>query len=137
VKKISDRQSTLFDLAEYECEQLAKWGWLDDLGGELGSNKNLLPNSEIREQNKPSDLLPNSQVREQIKPLLPNLEIVKVKGRSYFLTPTKGHKLLPKERSWYDIKIQKGNKYLYLRWREEKTQKSRCLGRIDELKYSE
>jgi hypothetical protein len=136
VKTISDRQSTLFDLDQYECDSLVKWGWLED-DAEIGSSKNLLPNSKNGEQNPPDILLPNSENREQIKPLLPNLEIVKVKGRSYFLTPNKNGKLLPKERSWYDIKTRNGKEYLYLRWREGKTQKSRLLGRIDALKYSD
>ncbi len=131
---ISDTQQSLFNLDQYECEELVKWGWLDD--EQLGSNNDiLLPNSSVREQIKP--LLPNSLVREQNNNLLPNLEIVKVQGRSYFLTPTKPHKPLPKERNWYDIKTQKGKQYLYLRWREDKRQKSRCLGRLDALKYSE
>lgn len=120
--KITDRQSTLFDLDEYQCASLAQWGWLEPSEPELGSNKNLLPNSPVREQNNN---------------LLPNLEIVKVRGQSYFLTPTKNSKPKPKERTWYDIKKQKGHEYLYLRWREDKTQKSRCLGRLDALKYSE
>jgi hypothetical protein len=159
VRIINDGQSTLFDLDQYQCESLVKWGWLEDV--ELGSDKNLLPNSKhllpnspVREQMIDSDsllpnsdsllpnsdsLLPNSPVREQIKPLPLNWGVVKVKGRSYFLTPTKRKtpKLLPKERTWYDIKTLKGNQYLYLRWRQDKTQKSRLLGRIDELKYSE
>ncbi len=135
--KITDRQSTLFDLDEYQCASLAQWGWLEPSEPELGSNKNLLPNSPVREQNKPDILLPNSPVREQNNNLLPNLEIVKVRGQSYFLTPTKNSKPKPKERTWYDIKKQKGHEYLYLRWREDKTQKSRCLGRLDALKYSE
>jgi hypothetical protein len=121
MKTISDRQSTLFDLEAYAESDTLMWGWLEP-EAKLGSNNNLLPNSEIR---------------EQIKPLLPNLEIVKVQGRSYFLTPNKNRKLLPRESYWYDIKTQKGNQYLYIRWREQKKQKSRCLGRIDALKYSE
>jgi hypothetical protein len=104
---------------------------------EIGSNKNLLPTAKNREQNPPDNLLPISENREQNKTLLPNLEIVKVKGRSYFLTPNKNRKPLPKERTWYDIKTRNGKEYLYLRWREEKTQKSRLLGRIDALKYSD
>lgn len=127
---ITDRPATLFDLDQYECDSLVQWGWLEPSEPRLGSNKNLLPNS-------PQNLLPNPSVREQNENLLPNLEIVKVKGRSYFLTPTKPIKPKPKERSWYDIKIQKGHEYLYLRWREDKTQKSRCLGRLDEIKYTE
>jgi hypothetical protein len=137
VKKISDRQSTLFDLDQYQRDDLVKWGWLESEDEKVGSNINLLPTAKNREQHPPDNLLPISENREQIKPLLPNLQIVKVKGRSYFLTPNKNSKLLPKERSWHDIKTRNGKEYLYLRWREGKTQKSRLLGRIDELKYSE
>jgi hypothetical protein len=152
VKTISDRQSTLFDLDQYQCDSLVKWGWLepDDekLGStknllpnsetqKLGSNKNLLPNSKIGEQTEPEILLPNWTVGEQNNSSLSNLQIVKVKGRNYFLTPTKKTILLPAQRTWYDIKVTKGHEYLYLRWREDKTQKSRCLGRLDALKYSD
>ena len=137
MKPISDRQATLFDLDQYQCDDLVKWGWLEPEDTQLGSNKNLLPNAPVREQTPPDILLPNQPVREQNNNLLPNLQIVKVKGQSYFLTPSKKTNIMVKERSWYDIKVIKGYQYLYLRWREDKTQKSRCLGRLDALKYSD
>jgi hypothetical protein len=136
VRIINDRQASLFDLDQYQCESLVKWGWLEE-DTELGGSKNLPPNSKVRGQIKPDILPPNSKVRGQNQTLPPNLEIVKVQGRSYFLTPTKPVKPRPIERTWYEIKIQKGNPYLYLRWRAEDKKKSRCLGRIDALKYSD
>jgi hypothetical protein len=152
VIKISDRQSTLFDLDQYENNDPVKWGWLEPedekLGSnknllpnsqsqKLGSNKNLLPNSKIGEQTPSDILLPNQPVGEQNNKSLSNLQIVKVKGRNYFLTPNKKFHLLPAQTTWYDIKVTKGHEYLYLRWREDKTQRSRCLGRLDALKYSD
>lgn len=134
---ISDRQTALFDLDQYECDQLVKWGWLEPEPEELGSSKNLLPNSPVREQTPLDILLPNQPVREQNKSGGSNLQIVKVKGQSYFLTPSKKTNKMVVPRSWYEIKVFKGHKYLYLRWREDKRQKSRCLGRLDALKYSD
>jgi hypothetical protein len=136
MKTISDRQSTLFDLEEYAGSDTVMWGWLEP-EAKLGGNNNLPPNSEIRGQNHIDNLPPNSEIRGQIKLLPPNLEIVKVRGQQYFLTPTQPPKPLPIQSTWYEIKTQKNNQYLYLRWREENKKKSRCLGRIDALKYSE
>jgi hypothetical protein len=121
VKTISDRQSTLFDLSEYEGSNTGMWGWLEEIP-ELGGNNKLPPNSLVRGQNKK---------------LPPNLQIVTVGGQQYFLTPNRNRKQLPIETTWYEIKLQKGNPYLYLRWRSEDKKKSRLLGRIDPLKYSD
>jgi hypothetical protein len=118
----TNRQSTLFDLGEYERSEVVQWGWLEP-DSKLGGNDQKLP--------------PNSPVRGQPKTLPPNLQIVTVRGRQYFLTPNKHRKQLPMETTWYEIKMQKGNPYLYLRWRSENKKKSRLLGRIDPLKYSE
>jgi hypothetical protein len=112
------------------------WGWVEE-AIELGGNNNLPPNSPVRGQNHPDNLPPNSPVRGQLNLLPPNLEIVKVGGKQYFLTPTQPVKPLPIESTWNEIKTQKGNQYLYLRWRSENKKKSRLLGRIDPLKYSD
>jgi hypothetical protein len=112
------------------------WGWLEEIP-ELGGKKKLPPNSPVRGQNSPDILPPNSPVRGQNKKLPPNLQIVTVRGQQYFLTPNRNRKQLPIETTWYEIKLQKGNPYLYLRWRKEGKKKSRLLGRIDPLKYSE
>ena len=137
MKPISDRQATLFDLDQYQCDDLVKWGWLEPEDPQLGSSKNLLPNSPVGEQAKPDILLPNQPVGEQNKSANSNLQMVKVKGRNYFLTPSKKTNNIVVPRSWYDIKVTKGHEYLYLRWREDGAQKSRCLGRLDALKYSD
>jgi hypothetical protein len=120
MKTISDRQSTLFDLEEYAGSDPVMWGWLE-------------PEAKLGGDNLP----PNSEIRGQIEPLPPNLEIVKVRGQQYFLTPTQPVRPLPIQSTWHEIKTQKNNQYLYLRWREENKKKSRCLGRVDALKYSE
>jgi hypothetical protein len=135
-KTISDRQSTLFDLSEYEGSDTGMWGWLEEIP-ELGGNKKLPPNSPVRGQLSPDILPPNSPVRGQNNKLPPNLQIVTVGGQQYFLTPNRNRKQLPIETAWYEIKLQKGNPYLYLRWRSENKKKSRLLGRIDPLKYSD
>ena len=92
---------------------------------------------KVGEQTNLEILLPNQPVGEQNNKSLSNLQIVKVKGRNYFLTPTKKTNNIVVPRSWYDIKVTKGHEYLYLRWREDGAQKSRCLGRLDALKYSD
>jgi hypothetical protein len=159
---IDTEQKSLFNLRDYQIapvpvrEPVGDWGW-EDIGSnllpnsknsELGSksppskspvreqaDSTLLPNQPVREQ-PDSTLLPNQPVREQpLKPNTqsPNLQIVTVKSQKYFLTPTKSRKELPKNIGWFDIKKQKGNLYLYLRWREGETQKSGCLGRLDKI----
>ncbi len=124
--RISDRQATLFDLAQYQIEPVPDNHW---------ESIDLLPNPEVREQVSVT-VLPNPKVREQPlepSPQSPNLRIVSIKGQKYFLTPSKSTKQLPEGKGWREIKKQKGNLYLYLRWREGETQKSGCLGRVDKI----
>jgi hypothetical protein len=97
------------------------WGWLEEVDT-VGSKNNLLPTAKNREQNNN---------------LLPILDIVTVRGQKYFLTPNKNRQQLPNQTTWYDIKSRNKNQYLYLRWREGGKQRSRLLGRIDPLKYSD
>jgi hypothetical protein len=134
VRPITDRQATLFNLADYQIESvplretIGDWGW-EEIGIDL------LPNFKNREQ---------VTIERAIKPVVreqppkpntqsPNLRIVSIKGQKYFLTPSKSTKTLPEGKGWREIKKQKGNLYLYLRWREGKTQKSECLGRLDKI----
>jgi hypothetical protein len=145
---IDTEQKSLFNLSDYQIapvpvrELVGDWGW-EDIGTDLLPNSK---NSELGSKPQPladpvreqpdSALLPNQPVREQpLKPNTqsPNLQIVTVKSQKYFLTPTKSRKELPKNIGWFDIKKQKGNLYLYLRWREGETQKSGCLGRLDKI----
>jgi hypothetical protein len=142
VKIITDTaQKSLFNLADYQIEPvplretIGDWDW-EMAGIDLLPNfKNREPNSPVREQASML-VLPNSKVREQPpkpNPQSPNLKIVSIKGQKYFLTPSKSTKTLPEGKGWREIKKQKGNLYLYLRWREGETQKSGCLGRLDKI----
>jgi hypothetical protein len=148
VRPITDRQATLFNLDDYQIEPvplretIAGWGW-EEIGIDLLPNfknrklgsKPLPSESPVREQ-PDRIVLPNSKVREQpLEPNTqsPNLKIVSIKGQKYFLTPSKSTKTLPEGKGWREIKKQKGNLYLYLRWREGDTQKSGCLGRLDKI----
>ena len=149
MNRITDtQQKSLFNLADYQIESvplretIGDWGW-EEIGIDL------LPNFKNREQvtiereieSKVREqasmlVLPNPPVREQpLKPNTqsPNLRIVSIKGQKYFLTPSKSTKQLPEGKGWREIKKQKGSLYLYLRWREGKTQKSGCLGRLDKI----
>jgi hypothetical protein len=112
------------------------WGWLEEVEA-VGSKNNLLPTAKSREQIQPDHLLPTAKNREQNNNLLPILDIVTVRGQKYFLTPNKNRQQLPNQTTWYDIKSRNKNQYLYLRWREGGKQRSRLLGRIDPLKYSD
>ncbi len=115
---IDTEQKSLFNLSDYQIAPVPVREPVGDWEFELDS----------------VDLLPNPPVREQPDlTLLPNLQIVTVKSQKYFLTPTKSLKELPENKGWFDIKKQKGNLYLYLRWREGETQKSGCLGRLDKI----
>ncbi len=75
VKKISDRQATLFNLDEYAVESEVKWGWLDE-DPKLGTNKTLVPSSPTSELGTNKTLVPNSPTSElgTNKTLVPNFE---------------------------------------------------------------
>jgi hypothetical protein len=87
----------------------------------------LLP--KVREQ-----LYPAREIREQLLAgqTVIGYSIVQIKNDRYYLTHAKSTKYYPMN-GWWDIKNKKGINYLYTRWREGVTQKSRCLGRLDRL----
>ena len=112
----------------------------------IGSDS-LLPKSKIREHD-PDSLLPKSKIREQLPNKLSNDEIreqledgseilgksiVNVKGQKYLLNHSRSDKYMPTNKGWLDIKRKDGKLYLYLRWRDGGTQRSRCMGRLDRL----
>jgi hypothetical protein len=97
---------------------------------------------ESREQDKIEELgsshrclLPNSEIREQIEngETILGKSIVNVKGNKYILTHSKSDKYMPTNKGWTEIKPKDGKLYLYLRWRDEKIQRSRCMGKLDRI----
>jgi transcriptional regulator with XRE-family HTH domain len=102
---------------------------------------------QFREQGR--WLLPKSQnprFREQIEPcpeefreqpatglLMEEGLKLKVKGKFWRLTHSKHRTPIPDSLGWFDVKTIHQKTYLYLRWREGKTQRSKCLGKIEPL----
>lgn len=78
-------------------------------------------------------LLPNSAIREQLENgnTIVGKSLTKVKGKLYILTHANSDKHMPPNKGWLEIKPKAGKQYLYLRWRDGKSQRSRCLGRVD------
>jgi hypothetical protein len=89
--------------------------------------------ARIREQKSRLKLLPKSVIREQLEQGVTILgkSLTKVKGKVYILTHTKSNEPLPESKGWLDIKKMGKYQYLYLRWRDEDKQRSRCMGRVD------
>ena len=98
-------------------------------------SQNLLPNSESREQTITKSLPPNSEIREQLEggKTIVGRSIVNVKGTNYILNHCKSAKTLPEHKGWLEIKPKSQKLYLYLRWRDGKTQRSQCMGKLDRL----
>jgi hypothetical protein len=120
---------------------------LPNLKNREQTNLNLLPNLENREQTK--NLLPNPEIREQTKNLLPNPEIreqepdnlavgthITIKGVTYILTGSKKfkteYKPLYVSNGWFDIKLDKRKRNMYLCWRyrEGHRQRSTHIGKV-------
>jgi hypothetical protein len=138
VRTVTDRQTELFSLDEYEITPVGDYFWEQE---PLLPNLDLPPKSKIRAQ-PISDLLPKLKNREQDKKLLPILENreqttenlavgsqINVKGVIYILTHRRKPKMLPNSYGWMDIKSDKSgkNRYLCLRWREGGKQRSHHL----------
>lgn len=89
--------------------------------------------ARIREQKSRLKLLPKSVIREQLErgETILGKSLTKVKGKVYILTHTKYGEPLPEHKGWLDIKKMGKYQYLYLRWRDEDKQRSRCMGRVD------
>jgi hypothetical protein len=64
VKPISDRQSTLFDLAQYERSDSVQWGWLEE--GELVTEKSLVTNSPAQKLVTEKSLVTNSPAQKLV-----------------------------------------------------------------------
>ena len=140
---------------DFEDRPVGDWEWETDnlvLLPNFREQANLVLLPKVREQEQTDLLLPKvreqmhppHQVREQLHPphqvreqlleghTVIGYSIVTIKSEVYYLTHAKSSKYYPVE-GWWDIKKQKGINYLYTRWREGLTQKSRCLGRLDRV----
>jgi hypothetical protein len=134
---------------DFEHRPIGDWEWeinnLVLLPKVREQHLTLLP--KVREQERPEIHHPDlllPKVREQLYPpreireqLLAGqtaigYSIVPIKSHRYYLTHAKSTKYYPAN-GWWDIKNKNGINYLYTRWREGLTQKSRCLGRLDRL----
>jgi hypothetical protein len=144
MNRIQGEQISMFTHDHDHDHAIGDWGWEmeSNLLPKIREQPNLVLLPKIRERNitdrsTPTNLLPKireqhpaPEIREQL--LKGNhyagYSIVTVKSEQYYLTHANSDKFIP-DKGWLDIK----GKYLYVRWRSDGKQCSRCLGRIDAL----
>jgi hypothetical protein len=80
-------------------------------------------------------LPPNDEIRGQLEngETILGKSIITVKGTRYILTHSKSNKYMPTNEGWLEIKPNGQKLYLYLRWRNDQKQRSRCMGKLDRL----
>jgi len=139
VRKVTERQTELFSLDKCEISPVGDYYWeqeplLPNLKNREQTNLNLLPNLENREQTK--NLLPNPEIREQEPDNLAVGTHITIKGVTYILTGSKKfkteYKPLYVSNGWFDIKLDKRKRNMYLCWRyrEGHRQRSTHIGKV-------